>query len=179
MPLLLIPPADAARLMRTASFLLAAASLGVLVILLAKGTYMQIVPVEGLLNPAIHFGVRPGAEPRLLESCLIAFFCTYIWSVVAWVQRSIASIALNVIFTPQGEATEIQTAHIQRLKQAIREADIGTVRALLNGGVRLPTEDGSGLTPLELAEIYDDSAIIELIETAQARGQIVDQRRRE
>jgi hypothetical protein len=153
--------------MRAASFLLAAGSLVFFLIVLARGTTFEIVPVEGLLNPALQIGLKPGKETRLLESMLVWFFCTYLWLVVAWVDRSLTYIATKLACRPEPEAADHQPAEIRQLKKAIREADTERVRALLKKGIRLPVEDGSRLTLLELAELYDQSAIIELIRTAQ------------
>jgi len=165
--------------MRTASFLLAVGSFVIFLILLAKGTTFEIVPAEGLLNPVLQIGLKPGEETRLLESMLVWFFCTYLWLVVVWVDRSIASIAVNVILAPKPEAADHQPTEIRQLKQAIREADAERVRALLKAGIRLSEEDSSRLTPLELAELYDDSAIVELIRTAQTGRQSADHHHRD
>jgi ankyrin repeat protein len=84
--------------------------------------------------------------------------------------RGVGALVCAVLLSP----TLLEASRDQRLIDAVRARDTGTVRALIRQRVPINADQGDGATALHWATYYDDVTLVDLLLQAGARSNVAD-----
>jgi hypothetical protein len=153
--------------MKTAAFAVMMIGWMGLAMLLARIAVVIPEIDTGLANPGVRIELRPGTQVYFLASLLAALIGSYIYAVVAWIDRRLERLHASLPTETLRDAYE-QPPEVKLLKDAIRAGDVAAVRRYA-GETALAFTDERLLTPYELAELYGDPAVIAAVSEAFRR----------
>lgn len=150
--------------MKAIAALIMAGSLIAWTWVLNEALEIAIRPSPGLTNPIVHVSIRADMRDMLFAMSLVAAVASYCYALVRWMERRFAAIgAFENQFGPA--ATSSQPAPLGLLKEAIRRGDVAAVRRLARR-TTLEAGEESALTPLELADLYGNQDVIDVLKAS-------------
>lgn len=148
------------------SLILLSISLLILLYTMTQSVTVEVIPQEGLLNPVYKFGVKPGKGIYLALAASVLALALVLFLAVRHKEKKNIQRQQAVSEGKLPENIPAQPMDLKLLKEAIRQSDVQKVREIIAAGIWLPSKEEGHLTPLELAKLYGDEAIIAEIQAA-------------
>lgn len=153
--------------MRTVAALILASSLAALIWVAHEAVIISIHYPPGLTNPTLHFGLHPELRDMLFAMLLVTAVSAYCFAMVSWTEQKLAEIR-SVVDTRRSPNRVGQPPAVRRLKNAIRSGDPAAVLKYAKPSA-LEVIDDHALTPLELADLYENQPVVDALRTAMMK----------
>ncbi len=153
--------------MRTIAALIMASSFVALIWVAHEAIIISVYHPPGLTNPTIHFGLHPELRDMLFAMLLVTAVSAYCFAMVSWTERRLAEIC-STVDTGRTPSRVTEPATVRRLKDAIRS---GNPAAVLKYAKQPALEviDDHYLTPLELADLYENQPVVDALRAAMMK----------
>lgn len=125
------------------------------------------IVAEGLANPTFHFDLVPGSRELVLAGFLAAAVAGYAYVLVVWAEHRFQRLA--ALLGRDRSFEFAQPPAVRNLKNAIRSGDATAIRRHARRDA-FADDDPRFFTPVELAELYGDEAIIEMVREAARKA---------
>ena len=153
--------------MRTVAALIMASSLVALIWVLHEAVIISVDYPPGLTNPTIRLGFHPELRDMLFAMLLVSAVSAYCFAMISWTEQKLAEMR-SLIDTHRTTARVRQPAAVRRLKDAIRSGDPAAVRKYAKQ-TALEVIDDHSLTPLELADLYENQPVVDALRAAMMK----------
>lgn len=128
---------------------------------------VHVVSGKGLANPSFHFELTPGSRELVLAGFLAASVAGYAYALVVWAEHRFQRLAALLEHDRSFEFA--QPPAVRNLKNAIRSGDATAIRRYARRDA-FADDDPRFFTPVELAELYGDEAIIAMVREAARKA---------
>lgn len=136
-----------------------------LIWVLHEAVEIAVAHPRGLTNPTLHFSLNPDLRDMVFAMSLVAAVSTYCFALVSWIARQLTPSKPDKVATPP--ATR-QPASLRLLNDAIRAGDADGVRKFAKR-TAFDRLDDEALSPWELADLYENQAVIEALRSAMVK----------
>lgn len=153
--------------MRTLAGLIMVSSLSVLVWVMHDAVVVGVLHTPGLANPTVHLTLDPEFRDVLFAMTLVAAISAYCFATITWTEQKLEEIRSLVHQTRT--ASEVrQPLEVRLLKDAIRAGDTAAVQRHAKPSA-FSFIDNHYLTPLELADLYENQPVIDALRAAMQK----------
>ncbi len=153
--------------MRTVAALIMASSLAVLIWVLHEALIVTVLHPPGLANPTVRLTVDPDFRDILFAMLLVAAISAYCFATITWTERKLQEIR-SLIDRRRMSTGPRQPDSIRLLKDAIRAGNADVVRSHARRSA-LDVIDSRLLTPLELADLYENQDVVDALRAEMER----------
>lgn len=121
----------------------------------------------GLLNPNLQFALHADSREAFFSTLLACGVSAYSFAMISWTEGKLDQLR-GVIEGGRTPTVVAQPVEVRLLKEAIRSGDLAAVRKHAKKSV-LDLVDEHYLTPLELADLYEQQPIIKALTAAMLK----------